>query len=78
MHTIFHTTLIDQNCPKDKDENNCNLRKWLKEQDLFYVTQNNAFLEPTKEHYRLARAEYVNAINYMNQICRHCQIENQK
>ncbi len=73
MRTIFHTTLINQECPEDKTENNCPLRNWLKQQDLFYVTQNNSFLEPTKEHYRLARAEYVHAIEHMNQLCLHCR-----
>jgi hypothetical protein len=76
MHTVFTTYLIKQECPAGKTEKNCALRKYIKESDLFHIGQNETLLEPTKELYRLARAEYVSAIEEMNQICRQCQMEN--
>ena len=73
MHTLFMTYLINTECPKDMNEQKCPLRQWLKTQDLFYTTQNESLLLPTAELYRLARAEYVHAIEHMNQICNKCQ-----
>ena len=72
MHTTFTTYLINQECPKGMTEKNCPLRKYIKESGLFHIGQKETLLEPTKELYRLARAEYVNAIEEMNYICRNC------
>ena len=76
MHTIFTTYLIDEECPKNKNEKNCALREYLKKSDLFHFTQNETLLKPTKELYRLARAEYMHAFEEIHQICRKCQMEN--
>ena len=76
MHTVFTTYLINQECPKGKTEKNCALRKYIKNSDLFHNGQNETLLEPTKELYRLAHAEYVSAIKEMNYICKHCQEKN--
>jgi hypothetical protein len=74
MHTKFVTTLIDHDCPDDKNEKNCALRKYLKEKPLLFKTskQDKTLLTPTAEPYRLARAEYIQAIEKMNSICRDC------
>ena len=76
MRTKFIVPLIDCDCPKGMTKKNCALRKYIKESDLFHIGQNEILLEPTKELYRLARAEYVSAIEEMNYICRHCQEKN--
>ena len=73
MHTKFVTPLIDHDCPDDKNEKNCALRKWIKKENLFKIAKNDkTMLIPTAELYRLARAEYVHAIETMNSICRDC------
>ncbi len=73
MFTVFTTYLIRHECPAGMTERNCPLRKHLKEQKLFHFGANETMLEPTAELYRLARAEYVQEIDHMNQICYHCQ-----
>ena len=73
MRTVFTTYLINTECPKGMNEQNCPLRQWLKTQDLFHRTQNESLLLPTAELYRLARSEYIHAIEHMHQICRQCQ-----
>ena len=74
MHTKFVTPLIDHDCPEGKNEKNCPLRKYLKgKPELFKISrQDKTMLIPTAELYRLARAEYVHAIEDMNYICRNC------
>ena len=73
MHTKFVTPLIDHECPKKINEKKCPLRKWLKKGDLFKFDETDKnLLIPTAELYRLARAEYVQAIEHMNHICRDC------
>ncbi len=74
MHTKFVTPLIDHDCPDGKNEKNCALRKYLKEKPLLFKKskKDKTMLIPTTELYRLARAEYIHAIENMNSICRDC------
>ena len=67
------TYLINTECPKEMNEQSCPLRQWIKTQGLFHTTQNESLLLPIAPLYRLARAEYVHAIEHMNQICHECQ-----
>ena len=54
------------------------LKKWLKTQNLFKVKEQGNVLEPKAETYRMARAEYVQAISEMHRICIACQNNAQK
>ena len=71
MHTTFTTKVVDRDCPKGKNEDNCPLREWLNNnQKVFEVAGEELVIaEPL---FRLARTPYVLAIEQMNQICRHC------
>lgn len=71
MHTTFITKVVDRDCPKGMNKTNCPLRKWLNDnQTLFDIKDNELVaIEPL---FRLARRPYVQAIEHMNQICRHC------
>ena len=71
MHTKYTTTVIDYDCPKGMTKTKCPLRQWLQTQTLFYVK--GSVLQLTNERYRLARAEYINAIAHMHQLCNACK-----
>ncbi len=71
MHTKFIMPVIDTECPKERDEKNCPLRKFLKDTTLFRVSKN--VITPTADLYRIARHEYVIAFESMHQICKQCQ-----
>lgn len=73
MRMKLYTLLLDYECPEGVDTKNCPLRKYLKTQKLFRVKKQDNVLEPTAETYRLARAEYVQAIAEMHNICTKCQ-----
>ena len=71
MHTKFIMPVIDTECPKEMNEKNCPLRKFLDKNKLFKIKGN--VLTPVAELYRLSRAEYVQCIESMNQACNKCQ-----
>ena len=71
MHTKYMMPVIDTECPKERDEKNCPLRKFLKDTKLFRVSKN--VITPTADLYRIARREYVLALESMHQICNQCQ-----
>lgn len=72
MRMKLYTLLLDYECPEGSDTKNCPLREYLKTQKLFRVKEQDNVLEPTAETYRLARAEYVQAIAKMHNICTKC------
>jgi len=90
MHTIFYTYIVDQKCPTCKNEENCELRKYVKKEPLFKmkmrtvkvkkngkeVPEKQIILKPTKDLFFLSNREYSLAIAEMNTICTKCQKEN--
>ena len=72
MYTVFTTYLIQQQCPKGMNKKNCPLCEHIKTSDLFFVTQNETMLIPTKGIDALSSAEYQNEITRMHNICNNC------
>lgn len=73
MHMKLYTVLLDCRCPKGKTLKSCELMEYLRTQKLFKITKQYNLLKPTAETYRLARAEYIQAIGEMHRICNKCQ-----
>ncbi|MBR0212820.1 MAG: hypothetical protein IJQ55_04405 [Alphaproteobacteria bacterium] len=74
MHMTLYTVLLDYECPEGKNTRNCQLMEYLQTQKLFKSNKKQPnLLEPTAETYRVARAEYIQAIGEMHQICNKCQ-----
>ena len=73
MHMKLYTLLLDSKCPKGKTLKDCQLMEYLRTQNLFKITNQHNLLIPKAETYRLARAEYVQAIAEMHNICTKCQ-----
>ncbi len=81
MHAHITTDIINHECPRNMQDKDCSLLKWLNDgQNLFSLkwelTPNGEkmlHLTPTRPLFMLARRDYVQAIEEMNQICAHCE-----
>ena len=80
MKAHITTDVINHECPRGVQDKDCALLKWLDNQNLFALKwqltrtgEKVLHLTPTQPLFRLARKDYTQAIEEMNQICNHCQ-----
>ena len=75
MITEFVVPVIRTVCPKGKDENNCRLRKYLKnEQKIFDISSNESYLIPNTNNAESLLWTFIR----MQSICAHCKADNKQ
>lgn len=80
MYAHITTDIINHECPRNVQDKDCALLKWLSDQDLFSLNwqmtrtgEKVLHLTPTQPLFKLPRRDYTQAIEEMNQICNHCK-----
>ena len=73
MITEYVVPVIRTVCPKGMDENNCRLRKYLKnEQKIFDISQNESYLVPNTSDAQSLVWTFIR----MRSICAQCKADN--
>lgn len=75
MYTNLTTNLLNVACPKNKTESDCDLRKYIKNgQDFFVVSINENHLIPMSNDLK----KFVRVYKEIHNICNKCLLENTK
>lgn len=73
MHNTLNLQLINADCPKDKDKNNCPARQYIANLPELFVISMNENMFTLARPYGDARGKYEGALFDIFQICQKCQ-----
>ncbi|MBO7509509.1 MAG: hypothetical protein J6T57_04515 [Alphaproteobacteria bacterium] len=75
MYDSIKLQLTSTMCPKGMNRDDCPVRSYVDDSNIFYMTTNECVIKP-KVPYLEAREEYIAALDTIAKLCADCQ--NQK